>query len=227
MKKTILNKIPFQLDRSRLFNRLHVEPNSEDGANILSMIEHAEKIGRPKAMYGLSSIDSKSEDHVVVDGVKLPSRIMRVNFADINRVFPYVVTCGRELYEWAEGLEDMLEHYWANIIMEQALAAAITYFHDHLRKEYGLDKFKSMNPGSLEDWPISQQRELFQILGNVRESIGVELTDSCLMLPIKSTSGILFQTDSNFESCELCPREDCPNRRAEYHPHLYEEKYKL
>ncbi|MGI6526430.1 MAG: vitamin B12 dependent methionine synthase [Caldicoprobacterales bacterium] len=226
MKQIILDSIPFQPDRNQLLKKLHIQADSEDGAQLLEMIEHAEKIGKPKAMYTLSSINDKHEEFVVVDNVKLSSRVMRVNFADINRVFPYVVTCGRELYEWAAGLEDMLEQYWAEVIMEQALAAALRYFYSHLEKEYRLGKFKSMNPGSLEDWPISQQRELFQILGNVRELIGVELTESCLMLPMKSTSGILFQTQSNFENCQLCPREDCPNRRAEYHPHLYDEKYK-
>lgn len=222
MKQIILDHIAFQLDRNQLYRKLHVDPDSEDGAQVLSMMKHAEKIGKPKAMYTLSSINSRSEEHVVVDNVTLSSRVMPVNFADINRVFPYVVTCGRELYEWAAGLEDMLEQYWANIIMEQALAAALRYFYDHVEKEYRLGKFKSMNPGSLEDWPISQQRQLFQIIGNVKEWIGVELTDSYLMIPVKSTSGILFQTQSNFENCQLCPREGCPNRRAKHHPHLYE-----
>jgi hypothetical protein len=227
MKQIILDRIPFQPDRNQLIKRLHVDINSEDGARLMSMIEQAEGIGRPKAIYTLASIDSKDEDGVIVDGIRLSSYVMRVNFADINRVFPYVVTCGRELYEWAACLDDMLEQYWADIIMEQALAAALKCFYSHLENEYRLGKFKSMNPGSLEDWPISQQKQLFKIIGNVQESIGVELTDSCLMIPIKSTSGIVFQTESGFENCRLCPREDCPNRRVDYNPQLLDEKYKV
>lgn len=226
MKQIILDKIPFQLNKDQLIKKLHIDASSEDGARLNTMIEQAENMGSPKAIYTLASIDSKPEDGVVVDGIKLSSRIMRVNFADINRVFPYVISCGKELVEWAADLEDMLEQYWADIIMEQALAAALSYFYDHLKEEYGLDKFKSMNPGSLEDWPISQQKQLFQILGDVQQSIGVELTDSYLMLPMKSTSGIIFQTESSYENCQLCPREVCPNRRAEYKPQLFDEKYK-
>lgn len=226
MKQIILDRIPFMLDRNHLFKKLHIDPISEDGTQLATMIKHAEQIGRPRVLYTLSSINSLDEEFVIVDGVKLSSRVMQINFADINRVFPYVVTCGRELHEWAANIKDMLEQYWADIIMEQALAVAMKYFHNHMQEEYRLGRFKAMNPGSLEDWPISQQRELFQILGNVRETIGVELTDSYLMLPVKSTSGILFQTESNYENCQLCPREDCPNRRAKYNPELYEEKYK-
>ena len=109
--------------------------------------------------------------------------------------------------------------------MEMALAAALDQLHTHLEEKYHLGRVKAMNPGSLEDWPIGQQKELFRILGDVKSAIGVELTDSCLMLPMKSASGILFQTESNFESCQLCPRKNCPNRRARYKEHLYEEKY--
>lgn len=226
MKQIILDKIPFRLDRDHLLKKLHVDPNGEYSAQLLSMIQDAEQIGKPKAIYTLSSVNSMAEECVTVDGVKLSSRVMQVNFADINRVFPYVVTCGRELHEWAANIEGMLEQYWADIIMEQALSVALKYFHNHMQKEYRLGKYKAMNPGSLEDWPISQQRELFQILGNVRETIGVELTNSCLMIPVKSTSGILFQTESNYENCLLCLREDCPNRRVKYNPKLYEQKYK-
>src|SRR5690554_4877887 len=225
MKRVVLDQIPFRVDRNLLFKRIHLQPDDEDGARVMEMIKEAEEIGRPKVVYTLSSINDKQDDHVIIDNVRLSSRIMRVNFADINRVFPYVATCGRELHEWAEGIEDMLEQYWAAVIMEQAHTAAQKYFYEHLENEYRLGKFRSMHPGSLEDWPISQQRELFQILGDVRKSVGVELTESCLMLPIKSTSGILFQTESDFVSCRLCPREGCPNRRAEYRPGLYAEKY--
>lgn len=222
----LLDDIQFQVDKALLLKRIHIEPESEDGAQVMHLVEQAEKIGRPKALYKLSSIETKGEDYVHVDGVKLTSRVMRVNFEDINRVFPYVLTCGRELYEWAAGLDDILENYWADIIMEMALAAASKHFHAHLEDKYHLGKFKAMNPGSLQDWPISQQKELFSILGDVKQSIGVELTDSCLMLPMKSTSGIVFQTESNYENCQLCPREDCPNRRAEYNEHLFEAKYR-
>src|SRR5690554_5380250 len=101
MKQTILDRIPFQLNKDQLIKKLHIDASSEDGVRLKEMIEQAEKIGRPKVLYTLASIDSKPEDGVVLNGIKLSSHIMRVNFADINRVFPYVLTCGEELVEWA------------------------------------------------------------------------------------------------------------------------------
>lgn len=39
------------------------------------------------------------------------------------------------------------------------------------------------------DWPLTQQQPLFTLLGDPEASIGVQLTDSLLMIPNKSLSG--------------------------------------
>jgi len=82
-----------------------------------------------------------------------------------------------------------------------------------------------MSPGSLADWPITQQTQLFTLLGDVEGAIGVQLTDSFLMVPMKSVSGMHFPTEISFHSCSLCPRKECPGRSAPYDEHLWAEKY--
>ena len=82
-----------------------------------------------------------------------------------------------------------------------------------------------MNPGSLEDWPIQQQTQVFELLGDPLRDVGVRLTDSFLMVPIKSVSGIRYPTETSFESCQLCPREKCTGRRAPYDPELWRKRY--
>ena len=79
--------------------------------------------------------------------------------------------------------------------------------------------------GAADIWPLTQQKELFSIFGNAEELIGVRLTSKYLMIPLKSVSGIIFQTETTFETCQLCPREDCIGRRATYEPDLVK-KYK-
>ncbi len=64
--------------------------------------------------------------------------------------------------------------------------------------------------------PIEQQRGLFALLGDVEQAIGVRLTESFLMIPNKTTSGILFPTEADFRSCEVCHRENCPARHAPF-----------
>ena len=51
--------------------------------------------------------------------------------------------------------------------------------------------------------------------------MGVRLTDSFLMVPNKSVSGIFFPAEVTFTSCQLCQRGVCPGRRAPFDPKLH------
>jgi hypothetical protein len=104
---------------------------------------------------------------------------------------------------------------------------AIDFLKEHLIEYYQLGQVSRMSPGSLLDWPIQEQRPLFAILGNTRELIGVHLTEGLMMVPTKSVSGIFFPTEINFVSCQLCPREGCPGRKATHDKDLYDRKYRL
>ena len=85
----------------------------------------------------------------------------------------------------------------------------------------------AMNPGSLTDWPLPRATsELFALLGDVRSAIGVELTDTLLMVPRKSVSGIVFVAEETLRQLPTVPASnDCPNRRAPYDAGLFERKY--
>jgi hypothetical protein len=96
---------------------------------------------------------------------------------------------------------------------------------DHIAAAYAPGDMSAMNPGSLADWPIEQQRVLFDLFGAGAQQIGVRLSDSLLMVPTKTVSGMYFPTTEHFESCQLCPREHCPGRRAPFESTLYASKY--
>jgi len=222
----IIDQIPFKPDEKALFSELHIRENSLSARQVAAMLGQAQTIARPKAIYHLALVEPIGNDEVLLDGVKFKSRIMRVNLENIHRVFAYVASCGREIYEWALSFDDPLERFWADAIMVAALGNAADALYAHLRERYQPGAMSAMNPGSLPDWPMTAQIPLFGLLGNVSEAIGVTLTDSLLMVPTKSVSGVYFPTESGYANCQLCPREKCPNRRAVYDPDLFAEKYK-
>jgi hypothetical protein len=113
------------------------------------------------------------------------------------------------------------------MIKEFFLYDANHFFIEHLKQAYNFEKLSSINPGSgdLENWVISQQVQLFDLIGNVKQEIGVELTDSFLMVPVKSTSGLIFPSETEFSNCALCTRANCKNRRAEFDSELYERTF--
>ena len=95
MAHIILNDIEFRIDKKPSFSK---NTHRSQGGGWRAGAGTDEKSGsdrKSKSLYTLLYIDSKGKDHVIVDGVKLTSRIMRVNFAKIHRVFPYSATCSR------------------------------------------------------------------------------------------------------------------------------------
>ena len=226
MNLTVIDTIPFRPDRAALVKRLRLRDGSSYLADLQRLVDEAEVIARPKALYKVAFIDDRGDDYVVVDGVRLDSRVLAVNLEPVHRVFPYVATCGVELDAWAHAQNDMLHKYWADTIKEIAVREAIQALFEYMTEMYGLGKMAVMSPGSLDDWPIPQQRPLFTILGDVVGAIDVQLSDSFLMTPNKSVSGLRFAAAEDFASCQLCPRENCPGRRAPYDDTLYDRKYR-
>jgi hypothetical protein len=222
MTEQVLTGLPFDLDLPALLSKLRIDSRPEYAERCTRLAGEAVALARPKAAYRLAYIESKNEDSIVVDGVTLTSRVLRVNVGDIHRVFPFVATCGAELEAWSKSIDDMLERFWADAVMEEALRAAFDAATEHLVQQYQLGRTAMMNPGSLPDWPIEQQSALFRLLDGASEKIGVRLTDTFLMVPIKSVSGLRFATETQFENCQLCPRDPCPNRRAPHDPGLHE-----
>jgi len=225
MIKTIIDNIPFELNREQVFKSLHVDEYDDDAETLEIFIEEAKSLGRPMAAYGVAQIDSKENDTVIIEGIKFTSKVLKVNLDHVGRVFPYVCTCGVELENWALSKNDPLEQYWAYTINQRILGQAIAVARKQIIESYNTGKISQMNPGSLENWPINQQTKLFELLGDATERIGVKLTESFLMMPTKSVSGIYFSNEATYENCQLCPILACPNRRASYDSKLFNEKY--
>jgi hypothetical protein len=220
MTATVLDSIPLRFDEEEFRKLTHIDLSAPSVGEAADLLGAALPVARPKAMYKVCYIDERSEGGVELEGIRFTSEVLSENLKEVERVFPYIVTCGVELDTITISRDDILAGYMLDGLKEMALRQAIHYLRSHLAEIYGLDpeRMSTMNPGSgnRDVWPIGQQRQLFQLLGDVESSVGVRLTDSFLMTPNKTVSGILFPTDVPFISCQLCTRSDCPRRRAEY-----------
>ena len=217
----VVRDIPVNLELRAVLKRMRIREKNQYVEKIArELIELARPIAKPKAIYKVSYVDNKNKDSLDIGGVKFTSRVLRVNLDKIERVFPHVATCGTELDRIAVSSRDFMKCYCLDVIKEIVLRSAINYLKTYLTRKYALGQMSRMNPGSLASWPITQQKELFSILGNVEDLIGVKLTENCFMIPVKSVSGIFFPTEVKFESCQLCPREVCSERRTPYNPDL-------
>jgi hypothetical protein len=223
----VVENAAFRLDAGELLKSLRLDDSSPFVEDVVGLAKEACAIARPKGVYRLSTVSHEDERTVRIDGITFTSRVLRVNLDGLFRVFPFIATCGDELAQWTAAMDDPMQRFWADTVMEKALRAGIEAVARHLNATYKPGRRAIMNPGSLEDWPLAEQQRLFDLLGDPKQSIGVSLSESFLMWPIKSVSGIWFETEKDYENCQLCPRDLCPNRRAPYDPHLLMEDYEL
>ena len=215
------NKILTEQERSRLFSKANEEMSEE----LTEMVNQAQSLAEPVVLFGVCPVNQDAEGHICVNGLRINSQLVRQKMQENNRCFPYVATCGEALEAWSlQYKDDFLAAFWAEEIKNLYLNRIVAEFFAYLKTHYQVSgHLASLNPGSLEQWTVRGQKELFEVLGGtdfVKEQTGVVYTDTFLMLPIKSLSGICFESNVFFENCQHCPLTACPNRRA---PHKAEE----
>jgi hypothetical protein len=218
MDPIIIDKIAFKPDYKKIAGELNIKPGSSRESNLNQLIDEAVRIARPKAMYKIVTVEVLQDAQVLLDKQPFNSRILCINLREVHRAFPYIITSGIELYQWKNTIEDPFTGYLVDTITSFVLGETRDMMMSHLSDQYGLGKIATMNPGSLEDWPLQAQIPLFALLGDPQEAIGVSLTESLLMIPRQTVSGILFETDTDFVNCQLCPRENCTHRRVPFDP---------
>jgi hypothetical protein len=67
------------------------------------------------------------------------------------------------------------------------------------------------------DWPLSEQKKIFRLLPE--KFCNVVLSDSCLMVPLKSISGLIgigINVQEDFPQCRICTMANCYMRKEAY-----------
>jgi hypothetical protein len=223
-KRVYQVEIPFKLDGESVIKRLRLnKANNRLEGMARELADTARKVARPRAVYQISHARVIDNATVDIDGVRFTSRVLSKNHCNQDTVFPFIATAGKELDELPVPPRDMMRQFGLDVIKTVILVSAVDYLADYLKEKYAIAQAALMNPGEIEDWPITQQKPLFALFGGAEKQIGVSLSSGGVMKPIKSRSGILFPNNTGFLSCRLCTQLKCPGRRAAYDPELVKE----
>lgn len=127
----------------------------------------------------------------------------------------FVCTAGSELEEFSKEqmkIGNIPEGYVADMAGSIIVEAAMDKIQKHLSEEMkslGLNITNRYSPGYC-GWKVDEQQKLFSLLP---EGIcNIKLTESSLMLPIKSVSGIIgvgTEVKFNAYTCNICDMHQC------------------
>lgn len=153
---------------------------------------------------------------IVVDDIPFHSGKQVVRYLkDSEMLALFVCTAGNEITQrsrnfMAEG--NLLEGYVADLTGSLLVETAMNLVHDSLRhnmKKKGLKITNRYSPGYC-NWDVSEQHLLFCLLPE--NFCGITLSESALMHPIKSVSGVIgIGTNVRYHHyvCNACPEDNC------------------
>ena len=133
----------------------------------------------------------------------------------------FLVTIGNHLEETAYRLAEdglILQATVLDAIGSVAAERVADFVQDRIGEianDQGLVISQRFSPGYC-DWDLGQQKMVFWAVNGA--SMGIRLTERCLMIPQKSISGIIGigPSDGNVEHynpCNTCDKHDCRGRR--------------
>lgn len=130
----------------------------------------------------------------------------------------FVATIGPAMEEWSRRLlkgDDPALGYIADVAASAAAESVTNTLHDHIQNKMqslGLNITNRYSPGYC-NWSVAEQQMLFSLLPS--NFCGVTLSESSLMHPIKSVSGVIgIGPDVKWRDyiCDRCGVKDCTYR---------------
>ncbi len=167
----------------------------------------------PAIAYEIHNISKVGHDWVSLEGgAVLHGSILPSVFLEAEEMVVVVCTIGPRLVEQATGYFSSGEPL-RGLLLDDIGSAAITSLVaeacrliNHEASRRGLQASSSLSPGGVR-FPILEQRRLFELVP--AEEIGVKLTSSGLMTPLKSNSMVIgigrqMKTWTRAEACARC-----------------------
>lgn len=130
----------------------------------------------------------------------------------------FALTLGPSIDTWIRELtfqQDYTGSYMANAVASAVAEGAVEILHGHINavaQKQSLSISNRYSPGYC-DWSVIDQHKLFGLFPN--QFCGITLTDSALMLPIKSVSGMVAlgsKVRFSEHNCDACRHPDCTYR---------------
>jgi hypothetical protein len=174
-----------------------------------------------KAGYRILDLTNPADrnDGIIVGGIFFRTdRIVTSQLKNSEKAALFLCTIGPGMEMWSKKLlsdGDPTMSYFVDTIASVTVESVTNLLHDCIGQkmnEQGLKITNRYSPGYC-NWSVAEQQLLFSLLPE--NFCSVSLTESSLMLPIKSTSGIIGigkAVEWKEYLCDKCGMKDCTYR---------------
>ena len=133
----VIDNVPVKLELDDVVKKTRIRSMNDNFKDIINeLLDMVHPIAKPKALFEISRVENRQGDSMEIGGIKFTSHILRVNLDRIDTVFPYIVTCGREVDEIEIPASQMLKYYFMDQIREIITRSTLNYLVDHIRNNH-------------------------------------------------------------------------------------------
>lgn len=192
------------------------EPSEFVQSTINEILVDLKRVMTPRYGYVLVDGSVIDSEHIVVGGIEFaPGKIITHAMKNADYYALFTVTIGKGFDDYCRKYkedDDMLRAFITDALGSILAEAVVARLVDHLKNESesnGLHISNNYSPGYC-NWKLVEQRKLFHFFP--KEQSGISLTDSCLMLPVKSVSGIIAigkNVKKHPYGCAICNMKSC------------------
>jgi len=219
------SNIPLQYDVEELMRFCHLEVFRDRIKEVEAVIEESYRLIDPKAVYKTVKISEVKGNLLVLEGGSVfESKLLAEKLKCASEIAVYVATIGPALERRVTelGPKELSKSFMMDCIGIFALRQVTDIIQKDFQPIEG-ERLSKFSPGDTAYWDIRQQKALFDFLGaeEVQNATGVRLNESYTMIPRKSVSGVMGDTEEQFQECQICKRR-CEYRRAPFqvlHPY--------
>ena len=159
---------------------------------------------------------NKTNHSIIIQNITLDiHKIIYHQLKEAEQVALFACTAGSKIGEWSKQLMaegDLMRGYIVDVVGSEIVEEAMDKIQDTLSQLMKTNELYITNrysPGYC-DWNVSQQHKLFALLPP--NFCTIKLSDTALMNPIKSVSGIIGiganVHHSNY-TCQICDSQNC------------------
>jgi hypothetical protein len=205
----------------KILTRLDMKPEDADAyllKQINDLYRHCLGLTRPSIGFTIINnpgFDIKNHQIILEDRIFNSGKTVTSMLKKSEHVLVFACTIGQEVENFSKDQlqkGNLLEGYLIDLIGSELAESLVAYLHHFIQQKAektGIGVTDRFSPGYC-NWDVSAQYDLFSLLkGN---NCGIKLTNSSLMTPIKSVSGI-FGIGKGLQKvgykCQRCSDKNC------------------
>lgn len=220
MKYCRLNLSSLKIDKGDIFLGMGYRNNMPEQDILLSVDRVYNEISRicdPQYIYEIYDGSVCDKVSVYIGHKRFrPGKIITHYLYGMERCCVFAATAGATYDKYKKQLRDkgeILEEFIADSIGSVIAEVCVTNIADEIAMNINDGFTYPYSPGYC-GWKLTEQQLLFSLLPD--NPCGITLTDSCLMVPIKSVSGIMGigrNIERKAYSCNICENKNCYKRK--------------